>query len=197
MPAQPCHRYPDDRSLYQGLLLNETAAYECLYVNTYASFANYVVQRGGDREKARDLFQDGITRFWQKLQLGQYQYQPGTQIRTVLFDYCKKRWIDFTRSTDFKGVVPLFGDGDRSDDWTDPTEGVESRIIRGETLDRMRVCLDKMGERCRSVVTWFYMEDRSLREIGEALNTSENAAKNARYECLEKLKKLFFGIHKP
>jgi len=61
----------------------------------------------------------------------------------------------------------------------------------------MEKAMNGLGEPCKSLLEAFYMQKRSMQEIasGFGYTNSENA-KNQKYKCLMRLKKLFFSQYK-
>lgn len=188
--AQPCRRFPDDPTLFEGLRQNRGDAYECLYQQAYGSFERFVYQRGGNEFDAEDAFQKGITKFYLNVSNGAYQYQPSTRIKTVLFEYCKKIWFDEVGSARVKHGAAM---PENADDRLPAEPALDDVLMQIETWDLVERALRKLGEKCQVVIRGFYLEQKTLRELADVLVTSENAAKTKRYECMEKLKTLFFS----
>jgi DNA-directed RNA polymerase specialized sigma24 family protein len=54
--------------------------------------------------------------------------------------------------------------------------------------------LGELREGCRQLMQWFYIEERSLREIAEQMQLKETSVKSKRYECTEQLKRIYLQI---
>jgi RNA polymerase sigma factor (sigma-70 family) len=50
--------------------------------------------------------------------------------------------------------------------------------------------IDQLGERCQLMMKLFYFERKSFKEIAELMAMDEASARNAKYRCQEKLKKM-------
>jgi DNA-directed RNA polymerase specialized sigma24 family protein len=62
---------------------------------------------------------------------------------------------------------------------------------------RMRESLASLGEPCRGIIEDFYMHDLSMEAIRDKFGyTNADNAKNQKYKCLQRLKKLFFATYK-
>ena len=61
----------------------------------------------------------------------------------------------------------------------------------------MNQSLDGLGQPCRSVIEDFYVHDLSMEAIRDkhGYSSAENA-KNQKYKCLQRLKKIFFSHYK-
>jgi predicted DNA-binding protein YlxM (UPF0122 family) len=61
----------------------------------------------------------------------------------------------------------------------------------------MGIALEGLGEPCKSIIEDFYIADLSMEEISVKFNyTNADNAKNQKYKCLQRLKKLFFENYK-
>ena len=59
---------------------------------------------------------------------------------------------------------------------------------------QMENALKQLGEPCRTIITDFYIHNRSMQDICTKFGyTNADNAKNQKYKCLQRLKKLFFG----
>ncbi len=47
-----------------------------------------------------------------------------------------------------------------------------------------------LGNPCKQLLTTFYFEKKSLREIADELQIEENTARNKKYRCMEKLREM-------
>jgi hypothetical protein len=58
----------------------------------------------------------------------------------------------------------------------------------------MNESLDKLGEPCRSLIRDFYLNKMNMDDLAEKFGyTNADNAKNQKYKCLQRLKKMFFG----
>lgn len=76
--------------------------------------------------------------------------------------------------------------------------GIEDEMTnldeREKTFQLMKNALDRLGEPCRSIIEDFYIKNHSMDEIrGKFGYTNADNAKNQKYKCLQRLKKLFFA----
>lgn len=181
MPAR--HPFDDNRTLYDALRQRSDAAYDFLYDRVAGSFSHWVYTHNGSVMDAEDAFQKGLLNFLLNLESGQYQFQATARVTTVLFDYCKKLWLNELKSARMQIVTPLPDFIEITDD-TDLLADLE----RTERVATVRQALNQLRDDCRQVLQWFYLEDLSLREIAEKTGLKESSAKAKRYDCAEKLK---------
>ena len=68
---------------------------------------------------------------------------------------------------------------------------------RNTEFNMMEKAMSGLGEPCKSLLEAFYMEKRSMQEIAASFGyTNAENAKNQKYKCLVRLKKLFFSQYK-
>jgi predicted DNA-binding protein YlxM (UPF0122 family) len=61
----------------------------------------------------------------------------------------------------------------------------------------MESALQNMGQPCQTILEDYYLHKRSMQEIAEKFGyTNAENAKNQKYKCLMRLKKLFFDRYK-
>ena len=61
----------------------------------------------------------------------------------------------------------------------------------------MEKAISSLGEPCKSLIEAFYIQKRSMQDIANQFGyTNADNAKNQKYKCLMRLKKLFFAVYK-
>jgi len=62
-----------------------------------------------------------------------------------------------------------------------------------ENISQMKKALMKLGEPCNTIISDFYLYDASMQDICEKFGyTNPDNAKNQKYKCLVRLKRIFF-----
>ena len=179
----------DQQRLYDALRQRDERAYEWLYTDLYPSFRFWMTSNSGTPADAEDAFQKGLISFLHNLETGRYQYQPGTKVTTVLFDYCKKTWFTELKSAPNRYAAEMPADLDQPD-----TDDALDALVRAETVAAVRGALAQLKAGCRQLMQWFYIDELSLREIALKMNMKENSVKSKRYECTEQLKRFYRDI---
>jgi DNA-directed RNA polymerase specialized sigma24 family protein len=78
---------------------------------------------------------------------------------------------------------------------------VEEDLEEHEKKDQEFVMLEKaigsLGEPCKSLIEAFYIQKRNMQDIASQFGyTNADNAKNQKYKCLMRLKKIFFAHYK-
>ncbi|HMP88139.1 MAG TPA: sigma-70 family RNA polymerase sigma factor, partial [Lacibacter sp.] len=76
-------------------------------------------------------------------------------------------------------------------------EDLEAQENRNEAFVMMDKALQHLGEPCKSLLEAYYVQKKQMLEIAEHFGyTNADNAKNQKYKCLMRLKKLFFAHYK-
>jgi RNA polymerase sigma factor (sigma-70 family) len=188
MPSRPL-QYSTDQALYDALLHRDDRAYEWLYANLYPSFRFWMTNNNGTEADAEDAFQKGLVSFLANLESGRYQHQAGTKVTTVIFDYCKKVWLTELSSARRRHAAAMPEEVNIAS-----SEDALDDLIRTDTVEAVRTALSELKEGCRQLMQWFYVDERSLRDIAVEMNMKETSVKSKRYECTEQLKRIYQKI---
>ncbi|GAB2581772.1 RNA polymerase sigma factor [Spirosoma areae] len=186
MATRPLPIYATDQDLYDALSRRDERAYQFLYADSYPSFRYWVLSNSGSEMDAEDAFQKGMLNFLLNVETGKYQFQAGTRVTTVLFEYCKCVWLTELRSARLRTRATMPDTIETLD-----TADVVKDLERMEVVNVVRQSLQQLKDECRKVIEWFYVDDLSLREIAERLGMKESSVKSKRYDCAEKLKAFY------
>ncbi len=196
-PQDSCKRYRDsDLLFYEELLLEKHEAFSCLYLQTYRQCVPYVVKRGSDQEQAKDLLQECLAIFVSKIRDRSFIYQEGTRITTYFQSIYINQWkksLDLAARRSEVSLESIIG----PDEDAFETSLAETVLLEYDEDERNWVFkkLDRafhlLAEDCRKVLRWFYIEDRSLRDIAGELGMTEASATVKRFKCAKYLREKF------
>lgn len=183
-PARPASAY-DDTTLYEGLKNNEQFAFEYLYKNNYPAVRQLVFQYKGSDDDAKDIFQEGMIALWNNIRSGSYQLRPDVKMSTYLIQICKLRWMDRLKKASSRYEL-------RQESYQEPAQEAEVEIdwINREEQSEFQQQFAQLGERCQTLLKRFYFMKQSLQEIADFLSIGEASAKNEKYRCMQRLKKI-------
>ncbi|SMB93982.1 RNA polymerase, sigma-24 subunit, ECF subfamily [Hymenobacter roseosalivarius DSM 11622] len=170
----------DDRALAQ------------LYRLHLPMISHLVLQNSGTEDEAKDVYQEGVMVFYEKVREGSLELS--CQIKTYLYAVCRRLWL--------KRLAEKNRFGGRLEDHEPYLEtGAEADVDQAEDRDQrfatMAEALNHLGEPCRSLLEGFYLQEKSMQQLtAEFGYTNADNAKNQKYKCLVRLKKLFFTHYK-
>jgi len=175
--------------LLKGLARNDKKAIETIYKENYNMVQALVINNNGSSEDAKDIFQEAMIVLYQKVQSGSFELN--CQIKTFVYSVSRRLWLKklmqqnrFLISEDGTNTVIVDDD-------------VEEHERRNTEFTMMEKAMGSIGEPCKSILEAFYMQKRSMQEIAADFGyTNAENAKNQKYKCLMRLKKLFFSQYK-
>ncbi len=182
-----------DETIVTGILSNDrkdlNTAIRCLYDRHTALLKDYVRRNSGTPQDADDLIQTVVLNFIKAVRSGQYRPQQGVGVGAFLYTLCKNHWLNalsqrqriMMRETEFY---------ETSSD-VHAIEGADAHLEEKEEMEYYLRQFDKLGERCKQLLTAQRRDGLSMKEIAELMGfENERIAINEKYKCLQKLKNL-------
>ena len=176
--------------VFKSIGNNDKAAIEAVYKENYSLIQYFVTNNNGTEDDARDIFQEAMMVLYEKSRLPGFELT--CQIRTYLYSVCRRLWLKkLQHSRRIETKVENF----------DQVVQVEDDIEEHDKLNlqyqTMRTAMGKIGEPCKSLIEAFYVHRKTMLEIAGFFGyTNADNAKNQKYKCLVRLKKLFFAQYK-
>ena len=186
---------PTDDALIAAIRGGDERALAHLYRLHWPMVSHFVLQNSGSEDDAQDVYQEGVMVFYEKVRDGSLELS--CQIKTYLYAVCRRLWLKRLTSRSRFGVRLL----DDEEHGPYLNTGAEEDVLAAEEQDRrfttMSEALAHLGEPCRSLLEGFYLLDKSMQDLtAEFGYTNADNAKNQKYKCLVRLKKLFFAHYK-
>ena len=177
----------NEQALLKGLAQNDSRAVETLYKSHFSMIQHFVTNNNGSFDDARDIFQEAMITLYEKVQLDNFALT--CQIKTYLFSICKNLWLKRLQQMG-KYSAPLSAQ--------EETISVEEDLDRFEKKDAAFAIMDRalnsLGEPCKSLLEGYYLNKKGMQELANQFGyTNADNAKNQKYKCLMRLKKLFFA----
>lgn len=177
-------------AIFRAIGKNEKRAIESVYSENYGLIQHFVIANNGSEDDARDVFQEAMIVLYEKSRSPEFELT--CQIRTYLYSVCRRLWLKKLQQARRMET---------------PVEGLEKLIPVEEDLEdhdklnaqylTMRTAMGKIGEPCKSLIEAFYVHRKNMHEIASFFGyTNADNAKNQKYKCLMRLKKLFFAQYK-
>jgi len=157
-----------------------------LYKAHYPMVLNLVLTNSGNEQEAKDVYQEAIIHFYERLQ--QAEFVLACKIKTYLYAVSKRLWLK--RLAEQKKQMRI----ESEDSFT----GIDQEIVDLESKEKNFQTMDKalhaLGEPCRTIVEDYYLRSLTMDEIAEKFGyTNADNAKNQKYKCLQRLKRIFFA----
>jgi len=155
-----------------------------LYEHYFEAIVVQVCANGGSRDDGADIFQEAVLVLIDKVKQGQFRGE--SSIKTFLSAIARNLWLFELRTRDRrKNREILYMTGEEK------ATQLELRIYSKQTNANLSAILDKMGDTCKKILTGFYYEDKSMRELLEQFHyENEQVLRNKKSKCMKKLKEL-------
>ena len=177
----------NEQQLLQGLARNETRAIETIYKNNFNTVQSFVINNNGTYDDARDIFQEAMIVLYENAKLESFVLT--CQIKTYVYSICRRLWLKRLQQTS-RFVTQVEG----LEETVAVEEDIESHEKRNADFVIMERALGSLGEPCKSLLEAYYLQKKDMAEIAETFGyTNADNAKNQKYKCLVRLKKLFFS----
>lgn len=166
LPAQVIRRDIDRRQLIEDL-----------YEKGFPSVARFVKKMGGGSDEARDIFQDTLVIFYEKITQGNLHIDCSPQV--YIMGIAKHLWIRKYKKD--QQIISLDAFEKQIKVAADDTPSVSAQQI-------LRM-LEQSGEKCMELLKSFYYDKLSMKRIKEMFGYgSERSATVQKYKCIEKIR---------
>jgi RNA polymerase sigma factor (sigma-70 family) len=177
---------PKEQELLRGLAISNRQAIETIYKDNYNMVQAFILNNSGSSDDAKDIFQESMIVLYEKVRSGSFELN--CQIKTYIYSVCRRLWLK--RLHQLQKVTPeLQG----LDEMAAVEEELGLHEQRNNDFLLMERALLGLGEPCKSLLEAYYLQKKSMVEIaGNFGYTNADNAKNQKYKCLMRLKKMFF-----
>jgi RNA polymerase sigma factor (sigma-70 family) len=175
-----------EKALLEGLAKDNSQAIETIYKQNYNMVQTLILNNNGNADDAKDIFQEAVLVLYEKVKSGSLELN--CQIKTYVYSVCRRLWLKRLNqlqrfSPEVEGIEELVM----------VEEEMEAHEQRNNDFQTMEKALQNLGEPCKSLLESYYLQKKSMQEIaGDFGYTNADNAKNQKYKCLMRLKKIFF-----
>lgn len=183
---------PDSQEidLLNGLARNDRQTVEELYKSHFGMIQSLIINNNGTSEDARDIFQEAMIVLYEKSRSGEFELN--CQLKTYLYSICRRLWLK--KLNQAQRYVPHING---MEELVPVEEEIEDHEKKNQEYTMMEKALLGLGEPCKSLLEAFYLHKKNMSEIAGSFGyTNPENAKNQKYKCLLRLRKLFFSEYK-
>ena len=177
----------NEQELLRGLAANDRKAIETIYRTYYSMVQTLVINNSGTSDDARDIFQEAIIVLYEKAKSGSFELHA--LLKTYIYAVCRRLWLKKL------AVYKRFsGDLANAPETIATEDDLEIFEHRTKDFEMMEQALQNLGEPCKELLESYYIRKKNMSEIAKEFGyTNAENAKNQKYKCLMRLKKIFFG----
>lgn len=176
-----------EQVLLKGLAKNDAKAIETIYKNNFNMVQSFVLNNNGTYDDAKDIFQEAMIVLYENVKSETFVLT--CQIKTYLYSICRRLWLKRLQYANrFTTQV------ENLEETVSVEEDLEHQEKRNADFAIMERALGSLGEPCKSLLEAYYLQKKDMLNIASIFGyTNADNAKNQKYKCLIRLKKLFFS----
>jgi RNA polymerase sigma factor (sigma-70 family) len=177
----------NEQALLKGLAGNDRKAIESIYRAHYSMIQTLIINNSGTSDDARDIFQEAIIVLYEKAKSGSFELHA--QLKTYLYAVSRRLWLKkLAFNKRYSGDLANAPESIATED------DIELYEHRSQDFELMERALQHLGEPCKELLENYYIRKKNMSEIAKEFGyTNAENAKNQKYKCLMRLKKIFFG----
>lgn len=180
----------NEKPLLEGLASNEKKAVETLYREHYNMVQALIINNNGSADDAKDIFQETMIVLYEKVRSGSFELN--CQIKTFVYSVARRLWLKRLQQQN-----RYSNPGDNLENVVAVDEDLEAHDQRNAEFEMMEIAISHLGEPCKSLLEAFYLQKQNMQTIAASFGyTNADNAKNQKYKCLMRLKKIFFTHYK-
>ena len=180
----------NENGLLKGLARNDKKAIETIYKENYNMVQALVVKNNGTIDDAKDIFQETLIVLYENVRNDAFELN--CQLKTYIYSVSRRLWLKkLMHQNRFMIADEAEQDIVSVDEEMDEHERLNTEFIM------MEKAINSLGEPCKSLLEAYYLQKHTMQEIASNFGyTNADNAKNQKYKCLMRLKRLFFAQYK-
>ena len=177
----------NEQALLKGLAGNDSRAIDTIYKDNFNMVQTFILHNNGSYDDARDVFQEAMIALYEKAQNDSFVLT--CQIKTYVYSICRRLWLKRLQQ-----MGRYSNQVDSLDETVPVEEDLELHEKRNAEFAIMDRAMGSLGEPCKSLLEGYYIKKMGMQELAAEFGyTNADNAKNQKYKCLMRLKKLFFS----
>ncbi len=175
----------DDAALIRAAQRGDEEAFERLVRARDRAVLRLALSLLRSPEDARDVYQESFLRVYRNL----HRFRHGSSFQTWLYRIVTNLCLDQLRKRKARREEAA-GGGERLEMLRErrAESDPHRKVLSGEIAERLEALLEQLSFRERAVFELRHYHGLRLREIGDVLGTSEEAAKNCLFRATRKLR---------
>jgi len=149
------------------------------YAETILSF---ILANSGTPPDAEDIFQETVVTFIDLVKKDKFRGE--SSVKTFLIAIARNLWLNELKKRVRSGVREKVFENTRENTEIDVSQYITDREVKQQFVE----VLGKLGENCKKLLTLFYYENLSMKDIVQHLPyENEQVVRNKKYKCLQAL----------
>lgn len=178
-----------DSEFIEGLKNNDELVLSHLYKKFFSIILKHILNNNGTEEEAQDVYQESIIVLYQNAQKPEFTLNCALQ--TYIYSIARRLWL---KQLNKNSNVYKIDSNNEGLEFADVSEEINEYQEKELHISKMNESLESLGEPCKTLILDFYVQQLSMEDISEKFGyTNADNAKNQKYKCLQRLKRLFFN----
>jgi RNA polymerase sigma factor (sigma-70 family) len=153
------------------------------YSDTISSF---IIANSGTAQDAEDIFQETVVIFIDLVKKD--KFRGDAAVKTFLVAIARNIWLNELKKRERTGIREKRFENSRETNEMDVSQYIADREVK----QQFHEVLNKLGEPCKKILTLFYYENLSMKDMLNHLPyENEQVVRNKKYKCLQQLTGLF------
>lgn len=179
-----------EQELLKGLAVSDKKAIETIYQENYNMVQSLIINNNGTIHEAKDVFQEAMIVLFEKARSGNFELS--CQIKTYVYSVCRRLWLKRLKQLNRISI-----DIETTAELVPVEDDIDEHDKKDEEFAVLEKAVSNLGEPCKSLIEAFYVQKRTMQDIASEFGyTNADNAKNQKYKCLMRLKKIFFANYK-
>jgi RNA polymerase sigma-70 factor, ECF subfamily len=174
----------DDRLLVEAAQ-KDPGCFAELYELNFARVYGYIARRVGDRDTAQDLTSDVFHKALANIHSFEWR---GVPFAGWLLRIASNMIVDRSK----RGTKEITGQNGLADF---PDLGAKPKLVEADECTRLFLLVDQLPPDQRRVIGMRFAEEKSIREIAQALGRTEGAVKQLQFRALQNLRSRMEGAN--
>jgi len=173
----------------ETIKFNDESALRTLYKNNYFKIETLILKNNGTVEQAKDVYQEAFIAVWKNIKNNKFLPESNNAINGYLYTIAKNKWMDYLRSPAYKKRVSYHTINDN----IPIVSSAESSVNQADHDKKLSLAMEafeELGEACKTLLTKFYFEKKSMKEIAIELQLDAASTRNKKYRCMQTLRGL-------
>ena len=180
----------DENALLKGLAISDKKAVETIYQENFNMVQSLIINNNGSSDDAKDIFQEAMIVLYEKVRSGTFELN--CQIKTFVYSVARRLWLKRLQQQNRFSAT-----SDNLDDLVPVENEIEEHERVNIEFEIMEKALLNLGEPCKSLLEAYYLQKQNMQVIAANFGyTNADNAKNQKYKCLIRKKKIFFTDYK-
>lgn len=182
--------HTEEKALLEGLAASDKKAVERIYQENFNMVQSLIINNNGSADDAKDIFQEAMIVLYEKIRSGGFELN--CQIKTFVYSVSRRLWLKRLQQQN-----RYSSPGDSMEEVVAVDQELGEHEQRNAEFEMMEKAINGLGEPCKSLLEAYYLQKQNMQVIAANFGyTNADNAKNQKYKCLMRLKKIFFAHYK-